>query len=214
MNELVEIAHPAAIDIALREIRAGNVISFPLESGYVLAADAFNRAAVGELHLLRSDPPGQAASVMIGDKARIVGIVRDMSAAPQKLIEKFWPGPLTVYLRPHAALTWDLGDERILDQIAVRVPESEFAIRLLNETGPLAVAGAGLAGRAAFTEPTLVRDVFGADVGVIIDGGAITDVVQSTVVDCTQTPPRVIRVGAVAQASLRQACPEISQDLG
>ena len=49
MNELVEIAHPAAIDIALREIRAGNVISFPLESGYVLAADAFNRAAVGEL---------------------------------------------------------------------------------------------------------------------------------------------------------------------
>ena len=214
MNELVEIAHPAAIDIALREIRAGNVISFPLESGYVLAADAFNRAAVGELHLLRSDPPGQAASVMIGDKARIVGIVRDMSAAPQKLIEKFWPGPLTVYLRPHAALKWDLGDERILDQIAVRVPESEFAIRLLNETGPLAVAGAGLAGRAAFTEPTLVRDVFGADVGVIIDGGAITDVVQSTVVDCTQTPPRVIRVGAVAQASLRQACPEISQDLG
>ena len=133
MNELVEIAHPAAIDIALREIRAGNVISFPLESGYVLAADAFNRAAVGEL---------------------------------------------------------------------------------LNETGPLAVAGAGLAGRAAFTEPTLVRDVFGANVGVIIDGGAITDVVQSTVVDCTQTPPRVIRVGAVAQASLRQACPEISQDLG
>jgi tRNA A37 threonylcarbamoyladenosine synthetase subunit TsaC/SUA5/YrdC len=111
-------------------------------------------------------------------------------------------------------LTWDLGDERILDQIAVRVPESEFAIRLLNETGPLAVAGAGLAGRAAFTEPTLVRDVFGANVGVIIDGGAITDVVQSTVVDCTQTPPRVIRVGAVAQASLRQACPEISQDLG
>lgn len=214
MNELVEISHPAAIDIALREIRAGNVISFPLESGYVLAADAFNRAAVGELHLLRSDPPGQAASVMIGDKARIVGIVREPSVAAQKLIDMFWPGPLTLYLRPHAALTWDLGDERILDQIAVRVPDSEFAIRLLNETGPLAVAGAGLAGRAAFTEPALVRDVFGANVGVIIDGGAITDVAQSTVVDCTQTPPRVIRVGAVAQASLRQAWPEISQDLG
>jgi tRNA threonylcarbamoyl adenosine modification protein (Sua5/YciO/YrdC/YwlC family) len=214
MAELMNISHPAAIDCALREIRAGNVIALPLESGYIFAVDAFNRDAVSELHLLRSDPPGQAASVMIGDKTRIVGIVREPSPAAEALMDNFWPGLLTLYLRPHAALTWDLGDERILDQIAVRVPENEFTTRLLNETGPLAVAGAGLAGRIAFTEPALVNDVFGANIALIIDGGAVTNVAQSTVVDCTLTPPRILRVGAIEQASLRQAWPEISQDLG
>ena len=123
MAELMNISHPAAIDCALREIRAGNVIALPLESGYIFAVDAFNRDAVSELHLLRSDPPGQAASVMIGDKTRIVGIVREPSPAAEALMDNFWPGLLTLYLRPHAALTWDLGDERILDQIAVRVTQ-------------------------------------------------------------------------------------------
>jgi tRNA threonylcarbamoyl adenosine modification protein (Sua5/YciO/YrdC/YwlC family) len=219
MAELVSIANPAAIDRALREIRAGNVISFPLENSYVFAADAFNRAAVSELHGLRSDPPGQAASVMIGDKSRIVGIIRDPLAAAEALMECFWPGPLTLYLRPHAALTWDLGDERILDQIAVRVPNVDFATRLLNETGPLAVAGAGLAGRAPFTEPVLIDEVFGRNIDVIIDGGStatnpdLPAPLTTTVVDCTVNPPRIIRVGAIDQASLRQVWPEISQDL-
>lgn len=220
MAELVSIENPAAIDRALREIRAGNVISFPLENSYVFAVDAFNRAAVSELHLLRSDPPGQAASVMIGDKSRIVGIIREPSAAASALMERFWPGLLTLYLLPHAALTWDLGDERMLDQIAVRVPNADFAIRLLNETGPLAVAGAGLAGRAPFTEPVLVNEVFGRNIDVMIDGGSTTTdpdspaTLISTVVDCTVAPPRIIRVGAIDQASLRQVWPEISQDLG
>jgi tRNA A37 threonylcarbamoyladenosine synthetase subunit TsaC/SUA5/YrdC len=134
-------------------------------------------------------------------------------------MECFWPGPLTLYLRPHAALTWDLGDERILDQIAVRVPNVDFATRLLNETGPLAVAGAGLAGRAPFTEPVLIDEVFGRNIDVIIDGGStatnpdLPAPLTTTVVDCTVNPPRIIRVGAIDQASLRQVWPEISQDL-
>ena len=214
MAELVEISHPAAIDRALREIRTGNVIVLPLESGYVFAADAFNRSAVASLHLLRSDPSGQAASVMIGDKTRIVGITREISSGANTLIDRFWPGLLTLFLRPHPALTWDLGDSRLLDQVAVRVPQSEFAIHLLNETGPLAVAGACLAGRSPFAQPTLINEVFGSHLDLIFDGGDIEAVGQSTVVDCTTTPPRLIRQGAVSYAALREAWPEIIEDVG
>jgi tRNA threonylcarbamoyl adenosine modification protein (Sua5/YciO/YrdC/YwlC family) len=214
MAELVDIANPAAIDRALREIRSGNVIALPIDSGYVFATDAFNHMAVSSLHLLRNDPSGQAASVMIGDKNRIVGITRDISEAAQTLMNSFWPGLLTLYLAPHPALTWDLGDERLLDQVAVRVPNSEFAINLLNETGPLAVAGAALAGRASFAQPTLINEVFGSHLDLIFDGGEIPAQALSTVVDCTAKPPRVIRQGAIDIASLRQAWPEISQDVG
>lgn len=214
MAELVDISNPAAIDRALREIRSGNVIALPIDSGYIFAADAFNRMAVGALHLLRNDPMGQAASVMIGDKSRIVGITRDISAAAQELIDKFWPGMLTLFLSPHPALTWDLGDEGMLDQVAVRVPHHDFAIRLLNETGPLAVAGAALAGRTPFAQPQLINEVFGANLDLIFDGGEISAQALSTVVDCTANPPRVIRQGDVDIASLRLAWPEISQDLG
>ncbi len=214
MAELVDIASPAAIDRALREIRSGNVIALPIDSGYVFAADAFNRMAVSSLHLLRNDPSGQAASVMIGDKSRIVGITRNISDGAHGLINTFWPGMLTLYLAPHPALTWDLGDERLLDQVAVRVPKSDFAIRLLNETGPLAVAGAALSGRAPFAQPTLINEVFGSNLDLIFDGGEISAQAVSTVVDCTATPPRVIRQGAIDIASLRQVWPEISQDVG
>jgi L-threonylcarbamoyladenylate synthase len=220
MAELVEITHPAAIDRALREIRSGNVIVLPVESGYIFAADAFNRSAVASLHVLRSDPSGQAASVMIGDKSRIVGITRDNSPAANTLIERFWPGALTLYLRPHPALTWDLGDGQLLDQVAVRVPHHDFAIHLLNETGPLAVAGACLAGRTPFAEPSLINEVFGSHLDLIFDGGEFTadkpDKLdkQSTVVDCTTTPPRLIRQGALDYLALREAWPEITEDVG
>ena len=213
MGELVEISSPAAIDRALREIRSGQVIALPLESGYVFAADAFNSMAVAALHLLRNDPPGQAASVMIGDKTRIVGITRDLSDVANTLIEDFWPGMLTLYLRPHPALTWDLVDEQLLDQVAVRVPANEFAITLLNETGPLAVAGAALSGRKPFTRAALINEVFGSTIDLIFDGGEIDNLTESSVVDCTAAPPRLIRHGAISISALREACPEISAEV-
>lgn len=214
MAELVNIKHPAALDRALREIRSGHVIALPVESGYIFAVDAFNRMAVRSLHLLRNDPEGQAASVMIGDKSRIVGITREISPAGQALIDHFWPGQLSMYLRPHPALTWDLGDQRLLDQIAVRVPNDSFAIELMNETGPLAVASASLAGRKSFAEPSLIDDVFGTTIDVIIEAGRVESEVTSTVVDCTVEPPRIIRQGALDVASLRAVWPSIGQDLG
>lgn len=214
MAELVNISHPAAIDRALREIRSGQVIALPLESGYVFAADAFNAMAVAALHLLRNDPPGQAASVLIGDKVRIVGITRDLPSAAKTLIEKFWPGMLTLYLQPHPALTWDLGDEGLLDQVAVRVPASEFATLLLDETGPLAVAGAGLSGRKPLTQPELINEVFGSSIDVIFDGGTLESQVSSAVVDCTTNPPQLVRPGSIALSVLREACPEITAEVG
>ena len=214
MAELVSMEHPAAIDRALREIRSGHVIVMPVESGYVFAVDAFNRSAVRSLHLLRNDPPGQAASVMIGDKDRIVGVTRELSSAASALIAQFWPGALSLYLKPHPALTWDLGDEQLLDQIAVRVPQHPFAISLLNETGPLAVAFASLSGRSAFTDPTLINEVFGSNLEIIVESGVIAATPANTVVDCTVHPPRVIHEGALDRARLRAACPEIGQDVG
>lgn len=216
MAELVNIDHPAAIDRALREIRSGHVIAFPVETGYVFGCDAFNRMAVSALHVLRNDPVGQAASVMIGDRDRIVGIAREISRQANALMDKFWPGALTLYLYPHSALTWDLGDAQLLDQIAVRVPDHSFAIHLLNETGPLAVTGAALAGRAPFSEPSLINEVFGSSIDLIFENGTSVSSAskESTVVDCTQTPPRIIRLGAIDHASLLEASPDISQDVG
>ena len=147
-------------------------------------------------------------------KGRSPELAREISAAAKELIARFWPGALTLYLKPHPALTWDLGDEQLLDQVAVRVPLHEFAIKLLNETGPLAVAGASLSGRKQFSEALLVNEVFGSNLELIFDGGEVEVGSVSAVVDCTCEPPRVIRLGAIDSASLREACPAISLELG
>jgi tRNA A37 threonylcarbamoyladenosine synthetase subunit TsaC/SUA5/YrdC len=114
------------IERAVAALRDGQLIIAPLEHAYVFVGDAFNHGAVKKIHRLRQDPRGVAAQVIVGDIKTVKGITREFGSAISALCEKFWPGLFTVNIGPAQGLVWDLGDERTLEEISVRVPAADF----------------------------------------------------------------------------------------
>lgn len=194
---------------ALKAIRDGYVICVPGDNGYLLVADAFSEFAVRALHVVRGDELGIAAQVLIHSQATLSGIAREITEDIEKLGEKFWPGPLSLNLRPQRGLTWDLGDNNDLDRFSVRVPESQFLSSLLKESGPLASASASRAGEKAVL---LLEDLpdYGQAVALVFDGGELVGGETSTIVQGDSNGVTIIREGAISHTLLAEVAPAIS----
>jgi tRNA threonylcarbamoyl adenosine modification protein (Sua5/YciO/YrdC/YwlC family) len=199
----------SSISRAVKAIRDGYVIVAPLENGYVLLADAFFHDAVRALHVLRGDALGVAAQVLLPTNKTLEGVAREITSDAKMLIEKFWPGQLSLAVKPQRALNWDLGDGQKLDQISVRVPSAGFVHSLLQESGPLAVASASVAGSAAILNSAEIE--FGEnEVALIFDAGDLPPTLNSTVVQCDEDGSRAMRIGAISGDQLASVAPSIS----
>lgn len=204
----VEAEHIAQ---AAKAIRDGYVIVAPLESGYVLLADAFFHDAVRALHVLRGDALGVAAQVLIPSAKTLEGITRDITEDVKKLSDAFWPGLLSLALKPQRGLSWDLGDGQRLDQINVRVPSPGFVFSLLQTTGPLAVASVATSGSAPICNPDEIE--FGEnEVAAIFTCGEITPSAPSTIIECGAKGSQVLRMGALSAGEIKSVVTSISLD--
>ena len=194
---------------ALKEIRAGYVIVAPLEHGYVYLADAFSPFAVRAMHVLRGDETGVVAQVLAHSLDTVKGISRDVSPDTQNLCNKFWPGLLSVTLRPSSVLNWDLGDDKALDWFNVRVPKSKFVRALLKESGPLAVASASTAGEAPLLkiDRTKIKDW---NVAVVFDSGPLKSGPRSTIVEADSGGVRVVREEAISITEMEKVTSRLS----
>jgi len=198
----------AHVDQALQWIRSGLIIAAPMENGYAFLVDAFDEDAVRAMHVLRGDPLGVVAQVLIFGQEVIDGIARDVSVNARVLMSKFWPGQLSLNLYPQRGLTWDLGDAKRLDRVSVRVPSAEFVLALLRKSGPLAVSSAASAGKAPILD---VKDISAReyDLAGIFDAGILTPGPFSTVVSDSEAGIEVVREGAVTIDQLRELLPDI-----
>jgi len=179
-------------------LKRGEVVILPLEHSYVYACDAFSLAAVNRLHQLRNDPVGIAAQVVINKVETLSGIAQGVSADAKELAKAFWPGLLTLQLNQSQSLNWDLGDGGVLKEFAVRIPDQEQVLEIIGETGPLAIASAGLAESAPVLGFSNPHDLAALDIGTISRGPL------STVVAQKGENLAVIRVGALTLEDLRK----------
>jgi len=208
--ELIESEFAAQVALGAKAIRDGYVIVAPLEYCYAYLCDAFSHDAVRTMHVMRGDALGVTAQVLISDATRATGIIRDSSADLQKLTDVFWPGLLSLTAKPQVALNWDLGDDRKLDLINIRVPAAEFARALTAEVGPLATASATLAGQPAINSIDDIS-IDGTHLALIFDGGLLPKGQPTTIVETTETGLKVGRIGAISQAQLAEVTPDISR---
>ena len=194
---------------AVKEIRAGYVIVVPLEHGYVYLADAFSHFAVREMHVLRGDANGVASQILAYSADTVKGIARAVPAETSALMEKFWPGLLSITLKPSRTLTWDLGDNKALDRFNVRVPKSKFLRAILKETGPLAVASASNAGQSPMLkiDRAQVKDW---KVAVVFDNGPLKKGPLTTIIEADELKARVVREGAITVAEMTAVAPSLS----
>ena len=198
--------HLASAAAALKD---GYVIVAPLENSYALVADAFFHDAVRALHVLRGDELGISAQVMIGSSAAVDGIAREISEPVRKLIDSFWPGQLSINLKPQRGLNWDLGDGQQLDSFSVRVPSADFILQLAKAHGPLAVASAAPAGNSPITDPNDLTFTE-LEVAAIFSVGPITQGPATTVVAGDSEPAHIVRVGAISAERITAIAPDIS----
>jgi tRNA A37 threonylcarbamoyladenosine synthetase subunit TsaC/SUA5/YrdC len=162
------------------------------------------------MHVLRGDEAGVVAQVLAHSLDTVKGISRAVSPDTQKLCDEFWPGLLSVSLKPSSVLNWDLGDDKELDLFNVRVPKSKFVRALLKESGPLAVASASAAGN----EPMLKIDrtqVKDWNVAVVFDNGPLKSGPRTTIIEADELDIRLVREGAISFAEMKKVAPRISK---
>ena len=200
-----------AIALALKGIRDGYIICAPAEHGYIFLVDAFSEFAVRAMHVLRGDGNGTSAQVMIASGETLPGIARDLSEDVMALTQEFWPGLLSLNLRPSHGLSWDLGDANQLDRFSVRSPRSTFLQSILAGSGPLAVASASRAGEPPMRslDSLHVREF---DLAAIFDAGELDGGPLTTIIEADLTGMTIIRESAISREQLAAVVPALSPD--
>ena len=196
-----------AIETAAHSVASGELVVLPTDTVYGLGADAFDALAVADLLRAKGRGRDMPVPVLVGSWATIDGLVSAVDTRTRDLIEAFWPGGLTLVVRHAPSLTWDLGDAR--GTVAVRMPLHPVAIELLEKTGPMAVSSANRHGQPPAQTAAEARAQLGEDVAVYLEDGQVPGGVASTIVDVTDTRPRILRVGALSVDELRTVVPDI-----
>ena len=185
---------------AIEVLAQGDLVAFPTDTVYGLGADAFNDQAVRKLYLAKGRSQEKAIPVLVANLEQFVDIVDRTTLPAMRLAEKFWPGPLTIVLRQAS----DLADAiSAYGTVGVRIPDHPVAQELIHAAGPLAVTSANRSGDTEACTAEEIETNMGAQVDLIVDGGRTPGGQPSTVVDCTQDPPRILRVGPISEEEIR-----------
>jgi L-threonylcarbamoyladenylate synthase len=199
-----------AIQTAAESVAAGELVVLPTDTVYGIGADAFDGLAVQDLLRAKGRERNMPVPVLVGSWTTIDGLVSVVESRTRDLIEAFWPGGLTLIVRHIQSLTWDLGETE--GTVALRMPLHPVAIELLEKTGPMAVSSANKSGRPPAQTAAEAREQLGEDVAVYLEDGPVPGGVASTIVDLTSSVARVVRVGAIAVAELREVVPDLEAD--
>lgn len=190
-----DIAKAAAI------IREGGLVAFPTETVYGLGADALSEKAVADIYAAKGRPSDNPMIVHISRASDMGRLTPVLSADIVKLIENFWPGPLTIVVKKKP----EVPDRTTggLDTVAVRMPDSKVALELISMADtPIAAPSANISGRPS---PTRARDVI-ADmdgrIDAVIEGEDCRVGIESTVVDMTGNVPTILRPGIITAENI------------
>ena len=194
---------PTKIQMAAEIIKRGGLVAFPTETVYGLGADALNPEAVLTLFKAKKRPLDNPPIVHVADPKEVYRLVTEVPAKAQLLMDKFWPGPLTLIFK-HSNIVPNVTVAG-LDTIAIRMPKHKVALELIKQSGrPIAAPSANLAGKPSPTTAQHVYEDLNGRIDAILDGGATNIGVESTVVDLSVDPPMLLRPGGTPFEALKK----------
>ena len=154
-----EPAREAAIEAASLAVRRGELVVLPTDTVYGLGADAFDPAAVRRLLKAKGRGPEMPPPVLVSAATTLDALAVGIPGYARALVDHFWPGPLTLVCTQQSSLQWDLGDTR--GTVAVRMPDHELVLEILERTGPLAVSSANITGRPPAADADAAEEMLG-----------------------------------------------------
>ena len=201
-------ATDASLALASRLLREGQLVAFPTETVYGLGAHALDPEAVLGIFSAKGRPADNPLIVHIHDRSQLDEIC-EVSEAALKLMDAFWPGPLTIIL-PRKAAVPDVVTAK-LDTVAVRMPSHPVALALLRACDlPVAAPSANRSGKPSPTSARHVLDDMDGRIPLILDGGESDVGLESTVISLVGEKPCILRPGGVTQAMLEEVLGEVS----
>ncbi len=187
----------AAIQRAVEVARAGGIIAFPTDTLFGVAVDGRNPVAVQRVFQVKRRPLDKPLPLLLGDAAGVGQLVEDgyVSAGAKRLIERYWPGALTILLPARQGLVEGTHGG---GKVAVRVPNHPVALAVLRSFGgPLATTSANISGEEGARNPDEVAASIGEGIDVLLIGGPRLKEVASSIIDMAVQPPQLVRAGAI-----------------
>jgi L-threonylcarbamoyladenylate synthase len=189
-----EQPEPDVIAQAAEILRAGGLVAFPTETVYGLGANAMDAEAVARIFSAKDRPTSDPLIVHLADVEQLPAVALDLPPVARELAD-LWPGPLTLVLKRHSNIPPSVSAG--LDSVGVRVPSHPVAHALIAAAGvPIAAPSANRFSRPSATTAAHVLEDLDGHVDLILDGGAANYGIESTIVDVTNEPPRILRYGA------------------
>jgi len=187
---------PNTIQEAARLLRDGQLVVFPTDTVYGIGADCFNDLAIMNLYKAKRRSLKKGLPILLADFRDIGKVVAELSNYAELLIDRFWPGPLTLILRKREDLPHTLSPN---DGIGVRIPDGDIARAFIRASGgAIASSSANIGGKAPARDANEAGASLAEHIAAIIDGGRVGDGRPSTVVDCREYPPLILRRGPIS----------------
>jgi L-threonylcarbamoyladenylate synthase len=211
----IDPAHPQPefLAQAAELIHRGGVVAFPTETYYALGVDALNPQAIERIYKAKGRDRSKPILILVESSGRIESLVKPVSPTVERLMEIFWPGPLTILFQADGRIPIELTAGT--GKIGIRVPSHPVA-RALLLAAQAPVTGTS-ANRADGPSPQTADEVYGSigrELDLILDGGPTPGGKPSTVLDCTASPFRIVREGIVSREALETAIGKIAGPSG
>ncbi len=216
MKTIIEKIDKQNIDEQIMEkageiLKRGGLVAFPTETVYGLGANALDEEAAKKTYAAKGRPSDNPLIVHIADVEDLDSIVEHVSDKAKKVIESFWPGPITLVFRKKEIVP--LGTTGGLQTVAVRMPVDEIAKAVIRSGGGYVSApSANTSGRPSPTAAEHVYDDLNGKIDMIIDGGSVDIGVESSILDMTVDPPMILRPGAITKEMLEDVIGEVAVD--
>ena len=196
------------LDEAAKALREGELVAFPTETVYGLGGNALIPETVQKIYAAKGRPSDNPLIVHIANKEDIYRLTKNVPQKAEKILDRLCPGPITVVL-----FKSDIVPDEVTaggKTVAIRIPENEIARTLILKSGvPVAAPSANVSGRPSPTRAEHVLSDLGERIAYVIDGGACDVGLESTVIDFTVEPPRILRPGRVTHETLTALLGEV-----
>jgi L-threonylcarbamoyladenylate synthase len=186
------------IEVVCDALTKGAIISYPTETFYGLGASIYSPTAIERIFTLKGRAEGKPLPVIIPDRSTLEALTTDVPGIALTLMKKFWPGGLTLifWASPCVSPRITGGTGKIGVRISSHLIAQQIASTL---NSPLTATSANLSGEKNCSTAQEVYDILGDKIDIIIDGGKTEGILPSTVLDLTQTPPRIVRAGVIGE---------------
>lgn len=204
MNTKIEKISEESIQLAGEVLKQGGIVAFPTDTVYGLGAVCTNDEAVQKIFAAKGRDEGKPLSILVASVEQAEQIALEIPEKARRLMEKYWPGALTLVLKKRPEISDKVSAGR--ETIGLRMPDSRAAVKLLEAAGiPLAAPSANTSGkRSSVSAEDVIADLAGR-VDMILDGGRCPVGISSTVVDLTGESPVILREGSITKTMIDEA---------